>query len=172
MSNPFVGEIRMFGGNFGPAGWALCAGQIMAIAQNNALFALIGTTYGGDGQQTYALPDLRGRVPLHQGSGFTIGQVGGSETVTLTSSQLPTHNHSVRCTDGNANQASPQANMWASEPNGVTAFYTNPAQNAVNTGMVGNSLSPGGGSFPHENMQPTLAVSFIIALFGIFPSQN
>jgi microcystin-dependent protein len=172
MGSPFIGEVRMFGGNFAPAGWSLCGGQLMPINQNAALFALIGTTYGGDGVSTFGLPNLFGRVPIHQGGTFVIGQLAGTETVTLVSNQLPVHTHSAGCTDGNANKASPQGSIWASEPNGITAFYTSPSVNPVNTQMNAGSISQAGGSQPHPNMQPSLAINFIISLFGIFPSRN
>jgi microcystin-dependent protein len=159
----------MFGGNFAPAGYALCSGQLMQIAQNSALFNLIGTTYGGDGVQTFGLPDLRGRVPVHMGTGFVQGQRAGTETVTLLTSELPAHNHTAGCTDGNANKASPQGAIWATEPNGITAFYTELAADGT---MNGNLVGLAGSSLPHSNIQPFLAINFIIALFGVFPSRN
>jgi microcystin-dependent protein len=169
VASPFIGEIRMFGGNFAPFGYAMCSGQTIAISQNSALFALIGTTYGGDGQTTFNLPDLRGRVPVHVGNGFTQGQVAGSETVTVLTNQIPPHNHTAGCTDGNANQAGPAGNIWATEPNGVTAFYTEVRPDGVmNPNLVGQT----GGAQPHANIQPYLAINFIIALFGVFPSRN
>jgi len=159
----------MFGGNFAPRGYAMCNGQLMSISQNNALFALLGTTYGGDGVNTFSLPDLRGRVPVHIGTGFVQGQSSGSETVTLLTSQLPAHNHSAGCTNGSANKAAPAGNIWATEPNGVTAFYTEmTSDSTMNGGLVGLV----GGSQAHENLQPFLAINFIIALFGVFPSRN
>jgi microcystin-dependent protein len=163
----------MFGGNFAPINYAMCNGQLMAITQNEALFALIGTFYGGDGVSTFGLPDLRGRVPVHMGSlagtTFNQGEAAGSETVTLVTGQIPAHNHSAGCTDGNANQAGPAGNIWATEPNGVTAFYTGARADAVmNANLVGQT----GGTQPHANLQPYLAINFIIALFGVFPSRN
>jgi microcystin-dependent protein len=171
MSSPFIGEIRMFGGNFAPAGWAFCSGQLMPISENDALFALIGTTYGGDGQETFGLPDLQGRLPMHMGTGAglttrVIGESGGVETVTLTVNQIPVHSHAPLAVSGNGNQATPQNGVWA----GVTTsiYTTNPPTIAFNATLGGNT----GGSQPHENLMPFLAVSFIISLFGIFPSQN
>jgi len=171
MSSPFIGEIRMFGGNFAPAGWAFCDGSLMLISENDTLFALIGTTYGGDGQQTFGLPDLRGRVPLHQGTtqGFgtpyTIGQSGGVESVTLTTNQLPAHSHAaLAATVGD--RTSPAGAVWAGSPD--MAQFAAPPGAAMNASAVGNT----GGSQPHENMPPFLGVNFIISLFGIFPSPN
>jgi microcystin-dependent protein len=178
MSDPYIGEIRMFGGNFAPAGWAFCAGQLMAIAENDALFTLIGTTYGGDGQETFGIPDLQGRVPLHQGSlggnTYTIGEKAGVESVTINNNTMTTHNHLVATTGGTANANVPSsATILADEgPASATvkAYLPFAASNQVtlrNTAVGGT-----GGSQPHENMQPFLAISFIISLFGIFPSQT
>jgi microcystin-dependent protein len=174
VAEPFLGEIRMFGGNFAPRGHAFCNGQSLPIAQNDALFALIGTTYGGDGQVTFNLPDLRGRIPIHQGHGpglgtYVIGQVAGSETVTLVAQQLPAHTHSVACSTAAANQNSPTGRFWASDPGAESASYTNGAPNIL---MSGGATTPAGGSQPHANIQPYLCISFIIALEGIFPSRN
>ena len=176
MSQPYVGEIRMFGGNFAPEGWALCNGQLMSIAENTTLFQLIGTTYGGDGQNTFALPDLQGRFPVHQGNGLglsaVIGQKAGTETVTLTVSQIPAHNHSANCAAGGGTTASPVGAYWSTDPEGNTAaYYETPDSQMAHTeagGAIGNT----GGGVPHDNMQPFQVVNFIIALFGIFPSQN
>jgi len=165
MSQPYVGEIRMFGGNFAPSGWAICDGSILAIAENDVLFELIGTTYGGDGQTTFALPDLRGRVPVHQGSGFVIGQSGGAETVTLTLSQIPSHTHAALASSGAGSSHSPASNIWA---NWTGAQYSD---QGTNTSLDPLSLSAAGGSQPHDNMAPFVGVNFIISLFGIFPSQ-
>ena len=166
MSQPFIGEIRMFGGNFAPVNWAFCNGQLMAIAQNDALFALIGTTYGGDGQTTFQLPDLRGRLPMHQGSGFVIGQIAGSETVTLTTAQMPQHTHTVSALT-TANAPSPTGGVYGG--NTADSIYTANAPSVqMNAGVVGI----GGGSQPHENMMPFGVVNFIICLFGIFPSRS
>jgi microcystin-dependent protein len=160
--DPYLGEIRMFGGNFAPVGWAFCNGQLLAISENDALFTLLGTQFGGDGQSTFGLPDLRGRVPIHQGSGFVIGQSGGAETVTLTASQLPAHSHSVRLAIGGTPTADPSGSLVAAA--GPNLFATGPATTL--------STSANGGSQPHDNMAPFLGISFIIALFGIFPSQT
>lgn len=167
MSNPYVGEIRMFGGNFAPSGWMFCEGQILAISDYDTLFNLIGTTYGGDGQSTFALPDLRGRIPVHQATGFTIGQLAGTETVTLTTQQLPQHTHAAIAVSGNTNGVpSPTNNTWGS----VTASspYTDqPADGTMNSG----SLALTGNNQAHDNFMPYQCVSFIISLYGIFPTQ-
>lgn len=167
MASPFVGEIRMFGGNFAPAEWAFCDGSLLPISEFPALFNLIGTTYGGDGQSNFGLPDLRGRFPLHQGNGFVIGGLGGVENVTLTVSQLPDHMHPAVCGAGGGNVASPKGAFWSTDPQGGTAAYSDSAGSAMATGAIGNA----GGSQPHPNRQPFLAVSFIISLSGIFPTQ-
>jgi microcystin-dependent protein len=169
LSQPFIGEIRMFGGNFAPNGWAFCSGQLMAISQNDTLFNLIGTTYGGDGQETFALPDLQGRVPIHQGSGFVIGQLAGSESVTLTSNQLPPHVHTVNV-GGSASTNSPSGARLASTATGSEIYAPTPGTLVQAAGQ--EIPSSGGGNQPHENMMPFLTVNFIISLFGIFPSQN
>ena len=165
MSQPYVGEIRMFGGNFAPAGWMFCEGQILPISENETLFNLIGTTYGGDGQQTFALPDLRGRVPVHQGSGYLIGQTGGVETVTLSTQQIPLHSHPQLANSQPATQNSPAGNVLASSA--TTDVYV-PGASLV--ALAASAVAPAGGSQPHPNMQPYAVVSFIISLFGIFPS--
>jgi microcystin-dependent protein len=174
MSQPYVGEIRLFGGNFAPAGWAFCDGRLVPISENETLFNLIGTTYGGDGQQTFGLPDLRGRVPIHQGTGagvtYTIGEQAGVETVTLTSNQMPSHTHPMAAT-ASGQQASPAGAYFAtvsSTQAGANAYDVSP----VSTPLVPTSILPVGGNQPHTNVQPTLFVSYIISLFGIFPSQN
>ena len=173
MSSPFVGEIRMFGGNFAPAGWMFCEGQLLPISEYETLFNLIGTTYGGDGQSTFALPDLRGRVPLHmgQGSGLsnrTLAESGGVETVTLTTQQIPAHSHPAGC-DNNTNAGNsptPGTHIWANQAStGVYATAFNPAV-TMNPAAGGST----GGSQPHENFMPYLCVDFIISLFGVFPS--
>jgi microcystin-dependent protein len=169
MGSPFVGEIRLAGFNFAPEGWAFCAGQLMSIAENPALFQLLGTTYGGDGQTTFGLPDLRGRVPIHLGSGFVQGQLAGTESVTLTSQQIPVHVHSsTACSSKAGTSGTPTANsIWAVSAKGQ--LYNNLAP-SVN--MAANALGPTGSNQPHENRQPSLAINYIISLFGIFPSQN
>ena len=169
MANPFVGEIRMFAGTFAPQGWALCDGSVLSIAQNPALFDLIGTTYGGNGQTTFALPDLRGRVPLHQGPAEVIGQVGGSETVTLQPGNIPVHSHALLAS---TNAVSPGAGpTGALGTSTAAAFYGSATGNTLPTVMAANAVTPAGGGQPHQNMAPFLAVNFIISLFGIFPSQ-
>lgn len=170
MGSPYVGEIRMFAGNFAPAGWMFCDGSLLPISQNETLFNLIGTTYGGDGQSTFALPDLRGRVPVHMGTGAglstrVIGEMGGVETVTLTTQQIPSHSHVPRAVSGNGNQTTPQNGVWAGA---ATSRYSSNTPNlAMNTSLVGAS----GNSQPHDNLMPYVTISFIISLFGIFPSQ-
>jgi|SRR5450756_848487 len=168
MSNSFVGEIRMFAGNFAPAGWMFCEGQLLPISENETLFNLIGTTYGGDGQSTFALPDLRGRVPLHFGNGFTLAETGGVETVTLTVSQIPAHSHLLLGTDANGTSPDPGNNLFAQTAATITPYTIEPSAVSMNS----NSVSSVGGSQPHNNFQPYLCVDFIISLFGIFPSQN
>jgi microcystin-dependent protein len=166
MSQPYIGEIRMFGGNFAPAGWAFCDGSILSIAENDTLFTLIGTTYGGDGQTTFALPNLQSRVPVHMGNGFTLAQTGGEEQVTLTVNQIPAHSHVPQANSGTGTQTSPAGNVWASSSN--FPYATNAPSASMNPGAVGLA----GGSQPHDNMVPFLAINFIISLFGIYPSQS
>ena len=166
--DPFLGEIRMFGGNFAPQGWATCDGQILPIAQNTALFSLLGTTYGGNGQTTFALPDLRGRLPVHIGGGLTIGQAGGSETVILTTTNLPAHTHTANAAS-TATTLSPVGQYWAADPGANVAPYAAAPDGRV---MSGTAIGAQGGSQPHANMQPFLAVTFIIALEGIYPSRS
>lgn len=166
MGEPYIGEIRMFAGNFAPAGWALCAGQLLAISENDALFTLIGTTYGGDGQNTFALPDLRSRVPMHQGNGHVLGEMGGVESVTLTTNQIPSHTH-VPAASNAGSATSPAGNVWANSAALQFAPATSPLV-PMNPGVIGTS----GGSQPHDNMLPYLTINFIIALYGIFPTQS
>lgn len=172
MSTPYIGEIRIFAGNFPPRGYQFCAGQLLPISQYSALFALIGTTYGGDGQTTFGLPDLRGRVPMHQGTGpglttRTLGQSFGTETVTLTSAQMPAHGHGVLCNNGTG-VTNPANGFWA-QTSGVSGYGAPATANAsVNAGSIGNS----GGNQPHNNLMPLLSLNFIIALEGVFPSRN
>jgi microcystin-dependent protein len=168
MAQPYVGEIRMFAGNFAPAGWMFCEGQVMAISENETLFNLIGTTYGGDGQETFALPDLRGRVPVHQGNGFTLAETGGVEEVTLTVTQIPAHSHPLVAVGGAAGTfTSPAGNLLAQSLN-VTPYINDAPTASLNAGAITGI----GGSQPHTNFQPYLCVDFIISLFGIFPSQT
>ena len=168
MPEPYVGEIRMFAGNFAPAGWALCAGQLMPISENEVLFNLIGTTYGGDGQETFAVPDLQGRVPIHQGNSHTIGEKAGVETVTLTTQQIPQHSHTANCRAADSNSGTPQNTIWAKNQTNQT-IYSNVAPA---TNMNATALMQSGGSQPHENMMPFLTINFIISLFGVFPTQS
>lgn len=167
MAQPYVGEIRMFAGNFAPAGWMFCEGQLLPISENETLFQLIGTTYGGDGESTFALPDLRGRLPLHQGNGFILAETGGAEEITLTVSQIPAHNHAMLATNNTATILTAQNNVPASST-GATVFPY--GTDAPFSPLHPSSLSPVGGSQPHTNFQPYLCVNFIISLFGIFPS--
>ena len=165
MSDPYIGEIRMFGGNFAPVGWLLCQGQVLPISQFDALFNLIGTTYGGDGQQSFALPNLQGRIPIHAANGFPLGQTGGAETVTLNTNQLPMHTHAPVAA-AVATTPSPNNAFWASYPN--MQFSDQPPA----APMAPNALSPSGGNQPHANMPPYLAINFILAYEGIYPPQN
>lgn len=167
MSTPYIGEIRMFGGNFAPVGWAFCNGALLPISGNEALFNLIGTTYGGDGQSTFALPDLRGRIPMHQTSGFTLGQSSGTETVTLTTAQIPAHSHTMVASSAAATQTTPAGNLLAQTSNGQLYLA-----DAPNVGLNPQMLGITGSNQPHDNMGPYLCVNFIIALEGIFPTQN
>lgn len=169
MSEPFLSEIKLVSFNYPPKGWALCNGQLLPINQNQPLFALLGTTYGGNGQTTFALPNLRGRVPIHEGSGHTLGEAAGSTSVTVNIQQLPTHLHGVvpaANANNNASTVEPANNFWANS--GKTCFTLD----APNNTMLPNSLGNTGGSQPHNNMMPYLVLNFIIALQGIFPSQN
>jgi microcystin-dependent protein len=156
----------MFAGNFAPVGWMLCQGQLLPISQYETLFNLIGTTYGGDGQSTFALPNLQSRVPIHQGPGFVIGQAAGEETVTLTTNQIPSHSHVALAYNGNGNQAGPGGGVWASS--NLNQFTATAPSTQMSAQLIGSS----GGSQPHDNMLPFLVVNFIISLFGVFPSQN
>jgi microcystin-dependent protein len=165
MAQPYVGEIRMFAGNFAPAGWMFCEGQLLPISEYETLFNLVGTTYGGDGQSTFALPDMRGRVPLHFGNGFILAETGGVETVTLTTAQIPAHTHPLLATTTPATQQNVGGNVLA-EPTLFNPYINvNPA-----AAMAPQANGSTGGSQPHNNFQPYLCVDFIISLFGIFPS--
>ena len=171
MSEPFIGEIRMFGGNFAPRGWAFCNGQLLSIAANTALFSLLGTTYGGDGRVTFGLPNLQGRFPMHWGSGpgltpRTIGEMAGVESVTLVSTQMPAHSHAVVASSATPTTADPSGAML---PVGSSRIYATAAAGAT---MAPQTVAAAGGSQPHENMPPYQAVSFIIALEGIYPSRS
>lgn len=165
MAQPYVGEIRMFGGNFPPAGWMFCEGQLVSIAENETLFQLIGTTYGGDGESTFALPDLRGRIPLHQGNAFIMGEPGGVEEVTLTVQQIPNHTHTMFGSSAAASSQAP-TNSVIGKSTAIDAFLNVVPGDPMNA----QSITPAGGNQPHSNMQPYLCIDFIISLFGIFPS--
>lgn len=175
MAQPYVGELRIFAGNFAPAGWQFCDGSLLPISENEVLFQLIGTTYGGDGQETFAVPDLRGRVPIHMGTStlgttYVIGEQGGVEQVGLTPNQIPSHSHPAVAT-ATGQTLSPQGAFFAtvtSTQAGANAYA--PAATTPTVAMVPASISQAGGNQPHENMQPTLFVNYIISLFGIFPS--
>lgn len=169
MSNPYVGEIRLFAGNYAPLGWAFCDGSLLPIAENVALFELVGTTYGGDGQETFGLPDLRGRVPVHQGSGFAVGQAGGSETVSLTTTDMPAHGHPLLGTSANATAASPNGTVLATLAEVTTfAYGTDLPLSTLDPRSVGST----GLGQPHENVQPFLCLSYIVSISGIFPATN
>jgi microcystin-dependent protein len=172
MAQPYVGEIRMFAGNFAPAGWMFCEGALLPISEYETLFNLIGTTYGGDGQSTFALPDLRGRLPVHQGQGpglgsYVLAETGGVEEVTLTTQQIPAHSHPYVVAAGVGNQSSPGGNLSAESFN-VTPYINDAGAGTFNPAAVTST----GGSQPHTNLQPYLCVNYIISLFGIFPSQT
>jgi microcystin-dependent protein len=174
MSDPFIAEIRMCAFDFAPRFWAACDGQLLPISQNQALFSLLGTTFGGNGTTTFALPDMRGRTPVHWGQGaglggVTLGEAAGTEAVTLTAAHLPSHSHGVRASSDLAAATSPAAAVMGAKPRGGIDAYAAPGNlTPLAPGAVGNA----GGGQPHENMQPSLAVNFVIALSGIFPSRN
>lgn len=163
MSEPFLAEIKIVSFVFAPRGWALCNGQFLPINQNQALFSLLGTTYGGNGQTTFALPNLQGRAPIHFGQGFTLGQAAGEVAHTLTISEMPAHTHLPRANSNLANQGSPSNNFWSG-----TGNYASSANTPMNAG----GITATGGSQPHENRSPYLVLNYVIALQGIFPSQN
>jgi len=172
MSEPFVGEIRMFAGNFAPRGWAFCDGQLLAVSQNDALFSLFGTIYGGDGRTTFALPDLRGRIPLHAGTGpglspRRLGSKGGAENVTLTTNQLASHSHDFNANKEVGTSPDPQAHVMAKGV-GVRQYILQDQNSSMASDMIANT----GGSRSHTNLMPTLCVNFIVALFGIYPSRH
>ena len=177
MSNPYIGEIRLFGGNYAPQGWAFCDGSLQSIADNQTLFALIGTTYGGDGQQSFSLPDLRGRVPVCQGTGqssYVIGQQSGVPSVSLGVPQMPAHSHALNASTASATAATSSGNVLAAPAAGAGVsygVYFNGAPPALRP-LAANAIGTAGASQPHENHMPGLGISFIISLFGIFPSQN
>ena len=164
MAQPYVGEIRMFAGNFAPAGWMFCEGQLLPISENETLFQLIGTTYGGDGQSTFGLPDLRGRLPVHMGNGFNLAETGGAEEITLTVNQIPAHGHPWL---GSADPATSRAPLNSILGRAAADAY---ASEFTPQTLSPQCMSPIGGSQPHTNFQPYLCIDFIISLFGIFPS--
>lgn len=166
MDDPYIGEIRLFAGNFAPSGWAMCNGQQLSISENSTLFSLIGTTFGGDGQQTFALPDLQGRVPLHMGEGYELGEKAGVENVTLTAQQLPAHSHSWSASTSAAQNATPVGNAFAA---GVATVYSN---SNPTTPMNANVVGLTGGGTAHQNRQPYVCLSYIISLVGLFPTRN
>ena len=174
MSDPFIAEIRIFAGNFAPRGWAFCNGQLLAISQNTALFSLLGTTYGGDGRTTFGLPNLQGRAPMHpgQGPGLTprsLGELAGSNSVTLIASEMPSHTHAMMAVPSPASARAPSDSTLARSRNG-NAYQTQAAQNI--TTMAPTAITTAGGSQPHNNLQPFLTLTFIIALQGIYPARN
>jgi len=174
--DPFIGEIRLLPYTFAPVGWQDCDGSLLAISQYDALFSLIGTTFGGDGQTTFAVPDLRGRLPIHAGTGtglgsYTLGQVGGTETVTLTAAQLPAHTHTTMATSGAASTGAPGASLELGAISGDT-MYTSDVSGLTPYAAEGTMVGPAGGNQPHDNTMPTLTVRFCIALNGIWPSQS
>jgi microcystin-dependent protein len=164
---PYIGEIKMFAGNFEPSGWMFCQGQILPISQNDALFTLLGTTYGGDGQTTFALPDLRSRAPVHVGTTVLQGQMGGVENLTLTLTQIPAHNHVAGASTLNGTSADPTGQVPARNAGGVPQYG-----GAPDTNLASAALLSAGGSTQHPNMQPYLGINYIISLYGVFPSQS
>jgi microcystin-dependent protein len=174
VGQPYIGEIRMFGGNFAPAGWMFCQGQTLPISENDALFTLIGTTYGGDGQETFQLPDLQGRLPMHAGKApsgsqtYQLGETGGVESVTLTTQQIPIHTHPMVGSINVAQDTSPSGKVVGQIGGGALPYI----QDSTDTNLNQNAVTPVGGSQPHDNFQPYLCVSFIISLFGVFPTQT
>lgn len=174
MSEPYLGQIISVGFNFAPRGWAMCNGQLLPISQNDALFALLGTTYGGDGITTFGLPNLQSRIAIHQGQGpglqnYVLGQASGTETVTLTTNQMPAHTHPAMAVAGNADKTTANGNLWATESAGATSFYSDGAPDGP---MNAQAISAAGGNQPHDNLMPYLCMTYVIALEGIFPSQG
>jgi microcystin-dependent protein len=170
MAQPYVGEIRIFAGNFAPVGWMFCNGQLLPISEYETLFVLIGTTYGGDGESTFALPNLQSRLPIHMGTGggssYTIGETGGVETVTLTTNQMPTHTHALLASSDLASLPDPVGSVTAQSRTAGVDLYI---EDNANVSMAANAIPPQGGSQPHDNFQPYLCVNFIISLFGLYP---
>lgn len=171
MSEPFLAEIRIVGFNFAPRGWAFCDGQILPINQNQSLYSLLGTTYGGDGRSSFALPELRGRTPVHKGDGYNLGQRGGQETVTLTTAEIATHTHSLKATSNPGEGRNPLGAAMLADPQGSDLIYGNYTL-ADRTTLHSNTISNAGGGQAHTNMQPFLTLSYCIALQGLFPSRN
>lgn len=174
MAEPYIGQVIMVGFNFAPRGWAFCDGQLMSIAQNSALFSLLGCVYGGDCRTTFALPDLRGRVPIHQGQGpglseYRLGQKGGATNITLTVSQMPSHSHAPNCRTDTSNSLSPQSRIWGPDVTGTIPIFSNQAPSGP---MRNNILGNAGGNQSHTNEQPFLGIYFCIALFGIYPPRG
>ena len=167
MSEPFLGQISVFGFNFAPRGWATCDGQLMPINQNQALFSLLGTTYGGDGVSTFALPDLRGRAGMHASPSHTLGQISGTESVALTTQQIPAHTHVANCSDAAGAAPSPTGNVWARDSLGNSEYSP-----TGGVALASDAISPAGGGAPHDNMAPFQVLNFCIALQGVFPSRN
>jgi len=167
MAQPYVGEIRMFAGNFAPAGWQFCEGEELPISENETLFNLIGTTYGGDGESTFALPDLRGRLPIHQGNGFILAETGGAEEITLTVQQIAAHSHPLLASGDVASSGNPANQLMGASPS--LRMYR---ETTASVNLKANAISTVGGSQPHTNFQPYLCINFIISLFGIFPSPS
>jgi microcystin-dependent protein len=175
MSNPFVAEIRIFPFNFAPSGWAFCNGQILPLSQNTALFSLLGTTYGGDGKSNFALPNMQGNAPMHPGQGpglslHDLGETGGSDTVTLLESEIPSHNHSLMTFAGQATAQTPGPNVSVARARGITAFSTKTTSSIVP--MSPNAVAPAGGDQPHNNLMPYLTLNFCIALQGVYPPRT
>jgi microcystin-dependent protein len=170
MSEPFLAEIRLMSFNFAPRGWAMCNGQLLSINQNQALFSLLGTTYGGDGQVNFGLPDLRGRSPLHFDNGTSLGERAGESAHTLSLNEVPAHTHAISATSEVANTHLPGAALPAGKPRGGINRYA--AAGTGNTALHPGSITPSGGNQPHDNLQPYLTLNFVIALQGIFPSYN
>ena len=167
MAQPYIGEIRMFAGSFNPVGWEFCDGQLMPISENEALFQLIGTTYGGDGETTFALPNLQSRVPIHQGNGFILAETGGAEEITLTIAQIPAHTHAMLGSSNTGTSTAPTGNVLAATTAATLTAY---GADAPTTTLNPVSVSPVGGSQPHTNVQPYLTINYIISLFGLYPS--
>ena len=177
MAEPFIGQITLFGGNFAPRGWAFCDGQLLSISQNTALFSILGTTFGGNGQTTFGLPDLRGRVPMHPGSGpglsaRFLGEQGGVESVTLLATQMPPHNHQLNASSTDATTPVPTNNVLAKANDPNTLNEINSFAATSNTNLSPGSIGQAGGGQPHSNVQPYTCINYIIALEGIYPSRN